>query len=524
MHSIFAINLGVNRNIYSKDSNQGELFQRKEMSTLLKKVGDWLAVPPDQYELDEDEAGGGLAFSDAGNIQEEEDQVDWSDLRFAKLLSHQCIYAQYVDNKTGVLVNINSPMVPFLELFDAMMEARQEFAHGTSEVHRRPRRDQFVAPGTPEGIMSLSVEQSRMIRRQMEEWEGDGGGQGYFDNDLFDLATELVTQDEEAIGLYEGELEDERTTVHKKNDDTFTGYTDEETGDLESGTNGIGRFGEVGGEDIGRGGHLIPAPDIAVVVEHDEFTAPDTIPERRPREVFSAAARDEEGMTMNMVVNTYIHATLSEYDIYCIFVSMELSEGMFMATLDAWLNKNGDKFVDNPMEKFQDYLNKIFPLIPSVGNDADELADTGDERPVNPPRGTRSKLFLEREQSVARPLDMSSLSPDPPMGEIGKILGFDPSMYYMKRISEEYKERASAMVQIVTLLDSVLNGVSGIIDDAYAKYSTPHTHLESGIQSEGMMPKSVEVNWDRLKHIDSLVKEYRRWTKQITKGATQINK
>jgi hypothetical protein len=110
------------------------------------------------------------------------------------------------------------------------------------------------------------------------------------------------------------------------------------------------------------------------------------------------------------------------------------------------------------------------------------------------------------------------------MGGIRKTLGFDPSMYYMKRISEEYKERASAMIQIVTLLDSVLNGVSGIIDEAYAKHSTPHTHLDSGIQSDGMMPKTIEVDWDRMKHIDFLIKEYRRWTEQITKGATQLHK
>jgi len=470
------------------------------MSNLLKKVGSWLAVPPDQYDLDEDKMGEGLAFSVADKFGEEDDQVDWSDLRYAKLLSHQCIYAQYVDNKTGVLVNVNSPVVPFLELFDAMMEARQEFAHGTSEVHRRPNRDRFVAPNTPEGIMSLSVEQSRLIRQQMEEWEGDGAG--YYENDLFDLATELVTQDEDA-GLYEGELEDERTTVHKKDDDTFTGYTDEETGDLEAGA-------------------PPSAPDIAVVVERDEFTASDTIPDRRLRGGFPITLVGDEGSTTTMVVNTYVHATLSEYDIYCIFVSMELSEGMFMATLDAWLAKHGDTFVDSPMREFRLYLNDMFPSIRPLRDDVEESAYRGDDESASPPRGTRSRLFAERERP--RNSELSSLSPDPPMGDIRKALGFDPSMYYMKRISEEYKERASAMIQIVTLLDSVLNGVSGIIDEAYSKHSTPHTHLDSGMQSEGLMPKTIEVDWERMKHIDFLIKEYRRWTEQITKGATQFQK
>ncbi len=496
------------------------------MSNFFKKVGQLFSVPSENYELDIEDSGQGLGFTDPSN---ELYQMDWSTLQFAKLLSHQCIYAKYIDNELGVLVNINSEMIPFLELFDAMMDAREEFQHGTPEIHKRLYRDRFHAPTTPEGLMTLSIKQKQEIEEQVEIWDPDQyhGDEG----DFGDLATEFVERLE-----YDEECEDERTQAHKKNDDVFTGETDEETGPKEENTMPGDLASIHSPDDIEE-----EAKYVAEVVEKSEYVAPDTIPDT-PILDNRRRLEDSSGDN-NILLGTYVHASISEYDIYCIFSSMELSEALFMATLESWLSGHGSEFVDYPMEKFHEHLNEVFPVmdpdrIPMGEDDfepdkleRDKALMTGTiSDGIIPPRGTRMALFRDREasrKSTENGLGTYSFSePDTSeMSSLRQLLGFDPTMYYMKRMSDEYKLRASPLVQIVTLMDSILNGASSIIDEAYAKHATAHAHISAPSSKGGIvMPTKVEVEWVKLEHIDNLINEWRRWTKQVTKASTMVDK
>lgn len=589
------------------------------MSKIFKRFSELFAVPMDKYNLDDDDndddydsdipAGEGLGFR---NNYEEVSQVDWSDLRSAKLLSHQCIFAQYVDGSTGVLVNVNSPMIHFLDLIDAMIAAREDFHHGTPEIYK-PSRERFLAPKTPEGLIILSVDQKKQINRQMELWES--GSSRVHESDLLDIATEYVIRgkqdgkmstfgfgydggyetDEEYYPDYEDyEADDlDRSAFHKKNDDIYTGETDEESGpskhvpekhDVET----------IIGADIASPGYSAVATaavatttttslkkkdkDLVEVVHHNDYTTPDTIPERSiisdddndddddDKDTKSKSSRSfnrQREFQNDIVFETYVHASLSEYDIYCIFSSMELSDAMYMTALSNWIssldNEKSLTFVDNPMQKFREYLDDQFPVMiidtaetnPCTGEMSSSFSMHGTtlkgpiSEDITPPRNTRMALFSERESIAQKPSNgfyhnRHTALCDPDTKEVNQfrnLLGFDPALYYMRCMSEEYKLRASPMIEIVALLDSVLNGVSDIIDGTREKYETPHAHYISTEKSgklpqtvptnmsEGcIMPDTIEIEWKKLKHIEDMINKYRRWTKQVTKAATTFEK
>ena len=152
------------------------------------------------------------------------------------------------------------------------------------------------------------------------------------------------------------------------------------------------------------------------------------------------------------------------------------------------------------------------------------------ERSVRFSEGTRENgMRIEGENELAETLRA--------------LLGFDPALHYMTQMSEEYKNRASPLIQIITLMDSVCNGVSNIIDEAYASNSTPHAHISAPDQKESaaeeggpwaargceategtIMPKKIERKWSQLETLDGLINELRKWTKQTTKNATAIQK
>ena len=510
------------------------------MARFFKKVGELFTVPPEDYAIDVPPGGEGLGF-----LKDTDDryQADWTDLHYAKLLSHMCIFAQFVDKKASILVNLGSPVVPFLELFDAMMDAREEYQHGTAEVHKRP---QFYAPSTAKGIMVLSVMQRRQIEAVSASWEYDRNFEGA-EGEFLDLATEYVTE------LEHEEMEEARRAGHKKNDDVFTGDADLEAGPVEPIATNTGDMASRTDLDVEGGIDIAPE-----VVEQSEYRAPDTIPDPHSRGSFaSTSIRDESGSSEDIVLKSYIFATVSEYDIFCIFTSMELSDALFMTCLDNFLRDVSGRAVGNAMDEFREYLIEMYPVMSRpISTRREGYAEYGEEDdeeeeilPADailspdrvPPRGTRSAMFASRGNGLLSSTTSMGLDSEGPSSDVvdglRSFLGFDPSIYYMTQLSDEYKKRGRPLVQIINLMDSVCNGVSNIIDEAYATHSTPHAHINPPqtvytTNKEGemtttdgvIMPDTIEVKWEQLQLLDSMINELRRWTKQTVKIATAIDK
>jgi len=494
-----------------------------------------------------------------GYTDDFKDALDLSDVVAAKALQHGChqlIYSTQGGDRVVIMAQRGSPFARFLEALDAANYAKETYGHGTVGYKRRGI---IRIPTTPGQVKVLAYMQQMEYRQagvdddDEVEFGFHSAGDGSFLDEADDEsdveaggagATESKNSDVESGG---GAATPPRTRTKRRT--AAQTHPDVASSDAEGmmAVGGADSAPPPPARDKGKGqeaeAEAEPAPLIDNeealartvrdtvrdgVVRHPEFDGGDQVLGEEELQCIvmehSGEAFTEDmgmhirGFMPRMGWENFVQATVDEYNLFDAFVTLGLSDALYINTLRRWLC-TGDgirtmasggytyqkKVVDamspaeslramgNPLVDLREFMDKVFRKQRADGSESGPVSAAsdglwGDSNPLLPDDNRRKNgvrttrrigvaerlglaLTAERKEDRARAEDR--------IMEVDDALGFSLFRQYVDVVVHEGETRMPNTTRATALMLSACNGIAALYEEAMANRAGPGQIVDS---------------------------------------------